>query len=172
MQWFKHSKDFRNSAAIKLLERKHGAAGYAYALKFMEVIAEIAGKRKPFEPTLTLSPPYDWRWLAIELGCYYVDEETGQNDLRCPSEELAVEVIRDFELAGFVSIEQECEYHIRKYDAAKGGAHVETELRPQVITIKGMKQWTEWHDLKNRNKKPDSAPGNGKVHFSGMGTPE
>lgn len=167
MQWFKHAKDFRHSASVKWLEHKYGAAGYAYALKFMEVIAEVAGKRKPFEPTLTLDPPYDWRWLAIELGCYYVDENTGQNDLRLPSEELAVEVIYAFEQAGFASIVETCDWTTRHYKSAVEGFVTETHKRPYVISVRGMKQWVEWHDLKNRNRKD----GDSKVQFGGMGTP-
>lgn len=173
MQWFKHSKDFRNTPAIKLMERMYGAAGYAYALKLLELIADVAGRRKPFNPTLKLEPPFDWPWLAMELGIFDKDEH-GHDDVRFPSVAGAVEVIRALEQARFVEIEQTGKWYYKKRNH-KPPFDEQTieEERPLVITVRGMKQWAEWHDLDNRNRKKKSGDDGGDgVRFSGMGTPQ
>jgi hypothetical protein len=170
MQWFKHSKDFRNSAEIKFLEGELGEAGYARFCKLLEVIATVAGKKKPFKPQIRMESPYTWQWMAMELGVMAETEYYGT----VPDEREAARTIGLFEKAGLVSIEETAEY-VRK-SAVPGKQEV--EVRPHQFSVYRMTDWCEWHDLSNRNrkKKPDTAsaearPENGKPSFSGMKTP-
>jgi hypothetical protein len=178
MQWFKHSKDFRNSPEIQFIESQLGEAGYARACKFLEIIATIAGKKKPFKPIITLDPPYTWRWLALSLGC--VDTKDGLPDI-----EGAVKTIELFEMAGFASIVQTAEWDMPTHfqNIPSHPSQIKQVTRPYVISVYKMTDWAEWHDLSNRNagkrKKSaegqtegDAIPASGKVHFAGMKTPE
>src|SRR5258708_3154072 len=148
MQWFKHLKDFRNSAEIKYIEDELGDSGYARACKLLEIIATVAGKKKPFEARLVIEPPYTYRWLALELRCFYMPDDNGGND-KVPCEAEVVNTFRVFAEAGFISIDQEAEFSFRKYEHA--GPVVKVETRPYQISVGGMKHWVEWHDVKNRN---------------------
>jgi hypothetical protein len=175
MQWFKHSKGFRNTAAIKYIEGELGDSGYARACKLLEVISEINTK-KPFDPRLIIEPPYTYRWLAIELGC--MDEDQAGN--RFPDEAETVKTLWVFERAGLIQILEGRQFFLRRPD---GVPQSEGEERPYELYVPGMKEWVEWHDVKNRNKPKkksngepepesngDAAPAR-KPRFAGIGTP-
>jgi hypothetical protein len=170
MQWFKHSKDFRNRPEIQYIEDQLGDAGYARACKFLEIVATVAGKKKPFEPTLVIEPPYSYRWLAMELNCFFKDDHADADDRNAPCEPEVVNTFRVFEKAGFIDVIQEADYTGKRW--VEGEKKDVTEQRPYVITVGGMKHWAEWHDVKNRNRRGGPVPeGGGKARFAGIQTP-
>jgi hypothetical protein len=132
MQWFKHNNDFRTSAAIRYIEAELGEAGYARAAKLLEIFCQTCPK-KPFNPRIDLTKlPYNWRWLALEMGC--------------PNEAEAVRTIDVFEKAMLIQIPEKVVIQPRK----KGQDEI---LGAAVITCDALMEKAEWHNLSNRNKK-------------------
>jgi len=130
MQWFKHSKNFRSTAAMRYIEAALGEAGYARALKLLEIFCETC-PRKPFTPRIEIKPPFTWRWLALEMGC---------------TEDEAVRTIEILGEANFIEIPE-------KVIIQRSGKGKPEIRRPSVITCDAMLEKVEWHDLSNRNKK-------------------
>lgn len=115
MQWFKHDNAFRRTASIQHIQSELGEAGYARAVKLMEVFCS-ACPRKPFVARIEIKPPFTWRWLALELGC--------------PEEEV-VRTIEVFEKATLIEIPEKVQVQPRS------GKQAEI-LRPAVITCSGL----------------------------------
>lgn len=69
MLWFQHHSNLRHSPKLRAIELKLGEAGYARAVKLMELIAEFNGRPEAFQPTIDLkSPTTNLVYLAGEWG--------------------------------------------------------------------------------------------------------
>lgn len=69
MRWFKHFADTRRNPKVRAIERGLGEAGYARAIKLLEVVAQNCGAGEKFKPRLDLRKPItNETWLAEELG--------------------------------------------------------------------------------------------------------
>jgi hypothetical protein len=131
MLWFKHDNHYRSTAAIRHIESVLGEAGYARALKLLEIFCECC-PRKPFVARIEIKPPYTWRWMAQELGC--------------GTEVEAIRTIELFEDALLIQIPEKVIVQPRK----KGQDEIR---RPAVIECAGLMEKAEWHNLSNRNRK-------------------
>jgi hypothetical protein len=67
MKWFKHMSVFRNSPAMRYIDRALGDAGTAAAYRLLEVMAERYGEDGDFTGMLTLQGPTNEVWLANEI---------------------------------------------------------------------------------------------------------
>lgn len=69
MRWFKHFSDTRRNPKVCAIERGLGEAGYARAIKLLEVVAQACGAGDKFKPRLDLRKAItNETWLAEELG--------------------------------------------------------------------------------------------------------
>jgi hypothetical protein len=96
MLWFKHSHDLRNSPAMKQIQRKLGDAGFAAAIRLIEVMTYRSGVASKFNPVLTLAPPTGELWLAQEILTY------NDSDPDFDPVEEVIEILNEFALAGFI----------------------------------------------------------------------
>jgi hypothetical protein len=99
MLWFKHSHDLRNSPAMKQIQRKLGDAGFAAAIRLIEVMTYRSGVASKFNPVLTLAPPTSELWLAQEILTY----DEADSDFN-PIDNV-IHLINEFALAGLIEIE-------------------------------------------------------------------
>lgn len=67
MLWFKHDRNLRNSPSMKLIHRHLGDAGFAAAIRLLEVMTERSGSGTKFDPVLKLASPTTKKWLANEI---------------------------------------------------------------------------------------------------------
>jgi hypothetical protein len=67
MLWFKHWHNLRSSPAMKQIQRQLGDAGFAAAIRLLEVMTQRCGSGEKFNPVLTLMPPTTKRWLGEEI---------------------------------------------------------------------------------------------------------
>lgn len=69
MRWFKHFNDARRNPKILAIERELGEAGYARAVKLLEIIASVGGTGSEFNPEIRLKDvTTSEEWLAAELN--------------------------------------------------------------------------------------------------------
>ena len=69
MRWFRHFSDTRLNPKLRTIEKRLGEAGYARAMKLLEVVAQRGGSGKTFNPRLELKKAHTGlAWLADELG--------------------------------------------------------------------------------------------------------
>jgi hypothetical protein len=66
MQRFRHPSNLRNDPKFRSIETKLDEAGYARAVKLLEIVAEVGGKGDEFSPEFTLRDNTDISWLADE----------------------------------------------------------------------------------------------------------
>jgi hypothetical protein len=66
MQRFKHPSNLRNDPKFRSVEKKLDEAGYARAVKLLEIVAEQGGKGDEFSPEFALLDNTDIAWLADE----------------------------------------------------------------------------------------------------------
>jgi len=66
MQRFRHPSNLRNDPKFRSIEKKLDEAGYARAVKLLEIVAELGGKGSEFSPEFTLRDNTDISWLADE----------------------------------------------------------------------------------------------------------
>jgi len=66
MQRFRHPSNLRNDPQFRAIEKKLDEAGYARAVKLLEIVAEVGGKGEEFSPEFTLRDNTDIGWLADE----------------------------------------------------------------------------------------------------------
>jgi hypothetical protein len=72
MRWFKHFNDARRNPKLRAIERELGEAGYARAMKLLEIVAQVGGTGASFRPEIRLrKPTTSEAWLADELGIPY-----------------------------------------------------------------------------------------------------
>jgi hypothetical protein len=96
MLWFKHSYDLRNSPAMKQIQRKLGDAGFAAAIRLIEVLTYRSGVASKFNPVLTLCAPTSELWLAQEILTYDdTDEDFNPADA-------VIDFLNEFALAGLI----------------------------------------------------------------------
>lgn len=71
MRWFKHLADARYNPKLKRIQKQLGEAGYARAMKLLEIVAQRGGTGERFQPRITLEDPStDLRWLAEEWSIH------------------------------------------------------------------------------------------------------
>jgi hypothetical protein len=99
MLWFKHSHDLRNSPAMKQIQRKLGDAGFAAAIRLIEVMTYRSGVASKFNPVLTLAPPTGELWLAQEILTY------DESDPDFNPVDQVIHFINEFALAGLVQMD-------------------------------------------------------------------
>jgi hypothetical protein len=69
MRWYKHLNDLRRRPELLAIERELGEAGYARAIKLLEIVCQYGGTGSEFKPELHLKrQPFSEAWLASELG--------------------------------------------------------------------------------------------------------
>jgi len=100
MLWFKHAHDFRNSPAMKQIQRKLGDEGFAAAVRLIEVLTYRCGSGTRFNPVITLCPPTTELWLAQEILTAPVDAEDEGTDYS-PADHIN-EFLNEFVLAGLI----------------------------------------------------------------------
>jgi hypothetical protein len=66
MQRFRHPSNLRNDPKFRAIEKNLDEAGYARAVKLLEIVAEVGGKGEEFSPEFTLRGNTDATWLADE----------------------------------------------------------------------------------------------------------
>jgi hypothetical protein len=97
MLWFKHAHDFRNSPAMKQIQRRLGDSGFAAAIRLIEVMTYRSGTGTKFNPILTLAPPQSELWLAHEILSW--DETTDTEEDLCAE---LTRFLNEFSIAGLI----------------------------------------------------------------------